>query len=44
MMGEIFAFLMGAIFGVIPGLVFSALAIASGDRDDTGEEDKNWWE
>ena len=43
-MGEIFAFLMGALFGIILGFVFSALAIAAGDRDDTGEEDKNWWE
>lgn len=43
-MGEIFAFLMGALFGVILGFAFSALDIAAGDRDDTGEEDKNWWE
>ncbi len=43
-MSEMFAFLMGAIFGVVLGFVFSALAIAAGDRDNAGEEDKDWWE
>lgn len=43
-MGEIFAFLMGVMFGVILGFVFSTLAIVEEDRDNAGEEDKNWWE
>jgi len=43
-MGEIFAFLMGVMFGVILGFVFSTLVIVEEDRDNAGEEDKNWWE